>query len=116
MSVKFDDLSKALQENVSYQLNDKGKQLLQRYYQFANDIEQALMPILKKYVPDPSVLKKDIAIQVLSTINSQEIGTKEFEVASRLDTLTSGGKNTIDGNKFVFNENDPVHLYIDRVK
>jgi hypothetical protein len=115
MNTKFEQLSQAIQENIKYNLNEKGKQLLQTYYKLIRDIEQSVIPIIKPYVEDVERIKKELAVQIISTINSQKLGTKEFEVASRLDTLTSGGKNPIDGNQFVFNNEDPINQYIEKI-
>jgi hypothetical protein len=115
MTTKFEQLSQALNENISFQLNGRGRALLQSFYELVGNLEKSVIPVIKPYVTDIEKLKKEIALQIISTVNSQKIGTAEFEIATRLDTLTSGGKTPIDGNRFVFNKNDKILQYVDRM-
>lgn len=112
MKMNFEQISQALNENTTFVLNNKGKELLQSFYKLISDIEKSVIPIIKPFVTDVEQIKKDIAVQIISTINSRKLGVEEFEIASRLDTLTSGGKRLIDGNKFVFNKDDKILRYI----
>ena len=109
----FTRLTEMLKESSYYTINDNGKKLLQKYYQLVSAIEASVMPVITPYIKDVNKVKKEIAIQIISSINSQELGTEEFEVASRLDTLTSGGKQPIDMSKYVFNKDDKINYYIE---
>ena len=111
--MKFDKLVKRLDENQSYRLNQSGQALLQKYHQLIEQIERAVIPLLTPYVKDPTALNKEIAVQIISSINSQQLGNEEYEIMSRLDTLTSGGKNVIDGAMYTFNQSDPLLKYVE---
>lgn len=111
----FERLSQAISENKSFVLNDQGKALLQTYYKIFADIESNIIPIIKPFVNDVERIKKELAVQIVSTISSRKLGTTEFEIANRLDIMTSGGKTAIDANKFVFNSDDPIFKYIENI-
>jgi len=110
---KFDRLANiVIKETSSYNLNPAGRELLQQYYALIHSIEEELIPILKPLVNDVDRLKKEISIQIISTINSQQAGTPQFEIMSRLDTLTNGGSSPISPEQFSFNQNDPILKYL----
>ena len=97
------------------QLNSAGRELLQKYHKLIAEIEIQISPLIKEYVTDPEIVEKEIAIQVIAFINSRQLGTEEFKIMSRLDSLTSGGKNPIDPNTYTFNQNDKVLNYLEKV-
>lgn len=111
--MKFQRLIDRLDENQSYRLNQQGQQLVQKFHQLIKQIEDQLVSVLSPYVTDPTLLTKEIAVQIISSINSQKIGSEEFDIMSRLDTLTNGGKSVIDGATFTFNPNDPILNYVE---
>ena len=113
--ITFDRLFKRINESSPMQLNSDGKELLQKYHALIAELEDQILPIIKDYVIDPDTLKKEVSIQIIATINSRQLGSDEFKLMSRLDTLTSGGKNTIDPNTYTFNQNDKVLNYLEKV-
>ncbi len=113
---KFDRLSQAISENTSYTLNTNGIKLIKAYHTVIAEIERALIPILKDITKDPNNMAKQAAVQVVSSINSSKAGNETFDLMSRLDTLTSGGKMPISGNTFTFNENDKILQYLEKIQ
>jgi len=116
MGSKFDRLSQAISENTSYTLNQNGIQLIQNYHATIAAIEKVLTPVLKNIAKDPNNMAKQAAVQVVSSINSSKAGNETFDLMSRLDTLTSGGKSPIQGNTFAFNENDKILQYLEKIQ
>jgi len=112
---KFDTLANAVNENTSYQLNANGIQLIKKYHSVINSLEQALLPVLEIIVRDPSNTAKESAVQIVSSINSAQQGSEEFDLMARLDTLTSGGKTPIQGSSFTFNEQDKILQYLEKI-
>ena len=106
--------NRVVKEEATYVINNAGRQLLEKYYILISEIERAIEVAVQKYVVDEQSISKEAAIQVVSTINSQQVGTKEFEIMSRLDTLTNGGDQPIDSAKFSFNQQDPILNYLDK--
>ena len=113
MILKFDELVSKLQENRKYQLNEQGQEMLNKFHGLIQTIEQNLIPVLTPYVKDPNALNKQIALQIISSINSQQLGTESFELMTRLDTLTNGGKTPVDSTLFTFNPSDSILKYLD---
>lgn len=111
----FERLSKALHENSSYQLNENGMKLVRIYHTLIFDIERILVPVLTKLTKDPANMAKQAAIQVVSSINSSKAGNEYFDLMSRLDTLTNGGKTPIQGASFTFNEQDKILQYLEKI-
>lgn len=119
--MKFDELylkineneSLKINENESYVLNNEGRALLQKFYSIKNSIEESIIPVIEPLVKDVAGLKNEIAVQIISTINSQQLGSEEFEIMSRLDTMTSGGKTPIP-QEYTFNPSDPVLNYLEK--
>lgn len=111
---KFDALSNAISENTSYKLNASGVQLVNNYHAIIGNIEKTLTPILEPITRDPVNIAKQAAIQTVSTINSTKKGSEIFDIMSRLDTLTNGGKTPIQGNSFSFNPNDKILQYLEK--
>ncbi len=114
--MKFAQLSTALNETANYTLNQKGKDLLSTFHKFIISIEDNIVPVVKPLVTDIETFKKQIAVQIISTINSHKIGTEEFDVASRLDSFTSGGTRDIDSSRYTFNPEDKIFEYIEQVQ
>jgi hypothetical protein len=112
---KFDALSTAISENASYKLNNSGMELINQYHTIISQIEKSVLPILQNITKDPSKIAKQTAIQCVSTINSSREGNETFDLMSRLDTLTNGGKTPIQGNAFTFNQNDKILQYLANV-
>ena len=112
---KFDALSSAISENTSYKLNANGIQLVTQYHSIINEIEKVLLPVLQNITKDPSKIAKQAAIQIVSTINSTKEGNGNFDLMTRLDTLTNGGKTQIQGNAFTFNQNDNILQYLEKI-
>lgn len=112
--MKFKDLVSKLTESPTYQLNDQGREMVNKFHQLIQQIEESIIPVLEPFVLDPQRFKGEIAIQIVSSINSQEIGTEEFNIMSRLDTLTNGGKSEISGADFGFNQDDPILKYLEQ--
>jgi hypothetical protein len=113
--IKFDTLAKAVNEDTSYQLNANGIQMIKKYHSIINSLEQALLPVLETIVRDLSNIAKEAAVQIVSSINSSQQGSEEFDLMSRLDTLTNGGKTPIQGSTFTFNEQDKILQYLEKV-
>ena len=112
---RFNRLSNSIQENASYQLNANGAQLIEKYHSIINSIEKALFPLLENITQDPGTIAKQTAVQVISSINSNRQGTEEFELMSRLDTMTNGGKTPIQGDSFTFNQQDNILNYLEKI-
>jgi hypothetical protein len=112
---KFNNLSNAISENTSYKLNASGVQLITKYHSLIATIEKTITPLLDQYARDPVNIAKQAAIQTVSTINSTKKGTEIFDLMSRLDTLTNGGKTPIQGNAFSFNQNDKILQYLEKI-
>lgn len=112
---KFSALSNAISENASYRLNNSGVQLIQKYHTIISQLEKVMLPLLQDITKDPSKIAKQTAIQCVSTINSSKEGNETFDLMSRLDTLTNGGKTPIQGNAFSFNQNDKILQYLENV-
>ena len=113
---KFDRLSNAISENTSYTLNANGIQLIKTYHATIAEIEKVLIPVLKNVAKDANNMAKQAAVQVVSSINSSKAGNEAFDLMSRLDTLTNGGKTPIQGNTFAFNENDKILQYLEKIQ
>jgi len=110
----FDRLAnKVIKEDVTYSVNTAGKALLEKYHKLIREIEEAIDPVVKSYIKDDQSISKEAAIQIIAAINSQQVGTDEFEVMSRLDTLTNGGQS-IDGSAITFNPKDTILNYLDK--
>jgi hypothetical protein len=115
---KFNSLSNAiqgLQENTSYRLNANGVEMIKKYHSIINEIEKTIFPIVKNITKDASTVAKQCAIHVVSSINSNDQGTEEFDIMGRLDTLTNGGQTEIAGESFVFNPQDNILNYLEKV-
>ena len=80
-------------------LNDAGEKLLSDYNDFIEE--------LKEWVTE------DAVINMISVISAEDKGTQKFQLANRLDTITSGGKNPINLDSFPFHEDDPLKDYIE---
>jgi len=112
---KFDILASAIQENNSYQLNANGTQLIKKYHSLINSLEQSVLPSLEGITKDPVRVAKEAAIQIVSSINSTQQGSEEFDLMARLDTMTNGGNSQISGDSFTFNEQDKLLHYLDKI-
>lgn len=110
---KFNRLANAISENTSYRLNASGIQLVKKYHSIIASLEGSVLPILQPICKDPSKIAKQSAIQTVSTINSTKEGNEIFDIMSRLDTMTNGGKTPIQGNSFTFNQNDKILQYLE---
>ena len=113
---KFDNLSKAISENTSYTLNANGIQLIKSYHNIISEFERVLIPTLKNITKDPNSMAKQAAVQIVSSINSSKAGNESFDLMSRLDTMTNGGKTPIQGSTFTFNENDKILQYLEKIQ
>lgn len=97
--MKFDELNKHLSDQEDYspkQMNQEGGRLLEEYHKFIDE--------LHKWVQKENVLK------VISMISTEKIGTKKFDLANRLDIITSGGKTGVS-DVFTFNKDDELLDY-----
>jgi hypothetical protein len=112
---KFSALSDAINENNSYKLNANGAQMITNYHSLIAELEKVVLPVLKNITKDPNKIAKQSAIQTVSAINSSKEGTELFDIMSRLDTMTNGGKTEISGNSFVFSQNDKILQYLENV-
>ena len=112
---KFDALSNAIGESTSYQVNAAGTQLIKQYHGIIGALEQAMTPILQPITTRSVDMAKQAAVQIVSSINSSKTGNDMFNLMSRLDTLTNGGRTPIQGNSFAFNQNDNILQYLDKV-
>lgn len=115
LGTKFDVLSRAIGESVSYRLNANGVQLVQMYHSVIAELEKVLIPLLTGITKDPSKMAKQSAVQIVSSINSSKEGNEKFDLMARLDTMTNGGKTTIQGSTFAFNENDKILQYLEKL-
>lgn len=111
--MKFDTLANSITEQSEYRVNTAGQQVLQTYHKLIADVGNTLQPLLEPYVEDPVSIQKELAVMVVSTINSNRQGNDQFEVMTRLDTLTNGGKSTVDPSTFAFNAQDPILQYLE---
>lgn len=110
---KFNNLVNAISENASYKLNANGIQLIKNYHSIIAELEAVLIPILKNVTKDPNKMSKQSAVQIVSSINSSKEGNETFDLMSRLDTLTNGGKTPIQGSSYTFNQNDKILQYLE---
>lgn len=119
--MQFQKLNKLLKtvyikENMQYRLNEKGEKAVKQYLQLINDIEEKLVPLLRPYIKLNNVEEcKQFAINIIANVNKHSKGNEIFQIMSRLDALTSGGKNYIDGNKITFNPGDSLLGYLEKV-
>jgi len=109
----FNRLVSAISENNSYKLNAAGMQLIQQFHGIIANFEKVLTPHLTQITKDPNKIAKQTAIQIISSINSTKEGTEIFDLMSRLDTMTNGGKTPISGATFTFNQNDKILQYLE---
>jgi len=114
--MKFNKLANMMEESSQYKLNKKGEELILWYHNLVFDLEKAMQNVFNRCCVDfPESVKKTIALQTITIINSHQLGTRLFKIASRLDVATSGGKQPIDANKFVFNDDDKIKEYIEKI-
>jgi len=106
---------KGLNENTSYKLNANGSQLVKNYHTLISNLEKAIAPLLQPLVKDVNKVTKETAIQMVSSINSNREGNEIFELMTRLDTLTNGGRTPIQGNAITFNQNDKILKYLEKI-
>ena len=110
----FDRLARiTVTENASYVVNEKGRRLIERYYELVTALEEAVAPVIAPFLDDDEHTSKDAAVQIIASINSQQVGTDEFDTMLRLDTLTKGGNQPIDNTQYTFNPKDPILLYLE---
>lgn len=102
-------------EANGYKLNLKGEKALKQFNDIISKLQDNIVPVIQSYVTDIDKFKKEIAMQIVSTINSNNIATEEFDIMSKLDTLTNGGQSIIDSNRFVFNNDDKILDYLEKV-
>lgn len=100
--MKFEELNKQYTKNITEnhpkKLNTGGQKLLSDYNSFIDMLHEW---VDKKHV-----------VEVLSMISSKKIGTKKFNSASRLHTMTNGGQTDISTD-FTFSNKDNLLGYID---
>ena len=112
---KFDALSKSISENTSFQLNANGIKLVQQYHNVIAQLESAIAPVIGILVKDKNKTCKQAAVQIVSSINSTKEGNETFDLMSRLDTLTNGGKTPIQGAAVTFNQDDIILQYLEKI-
>ena len=112
---KFSKLVDTLKENTSYKLNENGKTVIQQYHELIQHLEIYVKSLVNDLVKDPDKIAKQSAIQIVSTINSTHEGTEYFDIMTRLDTLTNGGKTPIQGNIITFNPGDKILQYLEKI-
>lgn len=114
---KFEKLANAINESSSYRVNANGQELIKKYHSIINSLEQELLGIqtLKSITRDPATTAQQSAIQIISSVNSNQTGSEEFDLMSRLDTMTNGGKSDIQGSSIAFNQDDKILYYLDEV-
>lgn len=112
---KFSKLVDTLKENTSYKLNENGKKVIQQYHELIQRLEIYVKSLVNNLVKDPDKIAKQSAIQIVSTINSTHEGTEYFDIMTRLDTLTNGGKTPIQGNIITFNPGDKILQYLEKI-
>ena len=112
---KFSALSNAISENASYRLNANGVKLVQQYHELIAKLETAIAPEIGILVKDKNKVCKQAAVQIISSINSNKEGNETFDLMSRLDTMTNGGKTPIQGASFTFNQNDKILQYLEKI-
>jgi hypothetical protein len=95
-----------------YKLNEQGQEAINEYRNIIQKLEKAVIPVIGPYVTDVETLKKEVALQILSTINSHNIASEKLDIMSRLDTLTNGGQTIIEPNRFIFNRDDKILQYL----
>ena len=107
--MKFDDLRSIIRESKTFKLNAKGEKLLQTYHKIITDLEG----VLKPHIKDEGSLHNEVAVHIIAMLNSNKMWNEDIEIAARLDIMSSGGKISIDANKYVFNDNDKIKQYIE---
>lgn len=112
---KFNELVNTLKENASYKINENGKEAIQQYHELIQYLEIYIKSLVNKIVKDPDKIAKQSAIQIVSMINSAHEGTEYFDIMTRLDTLTNGGKTPIQGNIITFNPGDKILQYLEKI-
>lgn len=110
---KFEALANAIKEDNGYKLNANGIEMVKKFHSVISEIERVLLPITKTIAKDPNKIAKQSAIQLVSTINSTKEGSEAFDIMTRLDTMTNGGKTPIQGN-FTFNQDDKILQYLEK--
>lgn len=111
---KFEQLTKSITEDSPQNLSSKGTDAVIKYHDIINGLAKHIAEYVKPFVKDPEAVGKQAAIQVVSSINSLEQGTEEFEAMARLDVLSNGGKTQIDSTKYTFNPNDKLLNYLEK--
>lgn len=111
----FSDLVSTIIRETTYTLTPDGKKLVTGYLSLIESIRVVLAKQLDGKIKDPEHVK-EISLNVIQFINAQEWWTQEMEVASRLATLTSNGKEVLNGNTTVFHDTDPARKYIEEAK
>jgi len=111
---KFQALANSIKENTGYKLNANGIQMIKTFHSLISEIEKVLLPVVKNVARDPQKIAKEAAMQLVSTINSSKEGTDNFDMMTRLDTMTNGGKTNIQSN-FTFNADDKILQYLEKV-
>lgn len=112
---KFGKLVDTLKENTSYKINENGKEVILRYHELIQHLEIYIKSLINNLVKDPDKIAKQSAIQIVSMINSTHEGTEYFDIMTRLDTLTNGGKTPIQGNIITFNPGDKILQYLEKI-
>ena len=112
---KFAALSNAISENASYRLNANGVKMVQQYHNVIAQLESAIAPVIGILVKDKNKICKQAAVQIVSSINSTKEGNETFDLMTRLDTLTNGGKTPIQGSAITFNQGDKILQYLENV-
>lgn len=102
--MKFDELNELLVKDLENNnsnltnLNKRGLELLQDYNKF--------IETLKQWVDNDSV------VNIISVISAEDKGTQKFKDANRLDTLTNGGKTSIDKTIIAIHDDDSIGQYL----
>lgn len=114
--MKFEELSELskqfntndLEDNSgNKKLNSKGKDLLEEYHKFINELQQFISTQSKW-------INEDITVNIISLINTDEKGTEAFKTANRLDSLTNAGQTKIDRGSVAIHNNDDIIDYIEK--
>ena len=113
--IKFDTLANTICENNSYRLNADGVKKVKQYHDLIKNLESIIESEIGHLVKNDSKIYKQVAIQIVSTINANKEGNDDFDVMVRLDTLTNGGRTHIDGGMITFNQKDKILQYLENI-
>ena len=98
--MKFDEFRKLQEQSPEYVLNQKGKELMETYYNFIKYLEY--------------FVNANDVVALISRLDVDDVGNQRYKIAKKIATLTSNGQTSIDGTMFSISDNDAMMEYVDR--